>query len=485
MLADLATRDKLAEMAAQDSDVEVPRSKLTNVKKSRRPKRLQRMETALRSFRILKGLTKEQIDNFMNSYIIYDLDWADEEMMVATLGPDYQKKVGDCLRDYYSVLNHMCAIGELEKMYIPPVMDLHANLIVNQSLYEESIAQELQLPASPRVLDLGCGRGRVAAHMTLLTGAKVTGLNIDYDQIDSAKAYNKEKKFSNNFIRADFNDLPLPLPDNEFDGFYQIQAFSLCKDIPKLCQELYRVLKPGAKLSLLDWAQLDAYNSENEHHRDLMRKIKPLIGAVGTPTPKSLAHDLEFAGFKVLRTNNASIDGLQSPLIEKADGYFRTARFALLGLVRAHMLPQHFKILFNRFTQDCDAFVEADRARLITTSYHWLAEKPIDKPMTRIVSASSPALESATRTTSLLASEVAANPMLPAVVAARAETDSAASSDRLAKSSVSSSGSDVKSPSPANSDSTGITVPPSEPQPIQKVEPPSVDSTTPAVAVSV
>lgn len=64
-------------------------------------------------------------------------------------------------------------------------------------------------------------------------------------------------------------------------------------------------------------------------------------------------------------------------LIERADGYFRTARRALLGLVRVGLLPTHFRTLFNRLTQDCDAFIEADRTRLITTSYHWLAEKPM------------------------------------------------------------------------------------------------------------
>ncbi len=70
----------------------------------------------MKSFRILRDLTPEQVDNFMNSYVIYSLDWKDEKAMTETLGLDYQKKVGDCLRDYYSVLNHMCAIGELEKM---------------------------------------------------------------------------------------------------------------------------------------------------------------------------------------------------------------------------------------------------------------------------------------------------------------------------------------------------------------------------------
>lgn len=243
-----------------------------------RPRRLRRAETALRSFRVLRGLTSEQVDAFMDSYIIYDLDWANEKMMIETLGPDYQRKVGKCLGDYYRVINHLCAIGELEKMYIPPVTDGHAGIITNQLLYEKSIAEELQLPANAKVLDLGCGRGRVAANMTRMTGAQVTGLNIDLDQITSAIAFNKQQKLSNDFICADFNDLPLPLQDAQYDGFYQIQAFGLCKDIPKLCSELYRVLKPGARLSLLDWASLEAYEPENPKHQRLMRAIKPLIG---------------------------------------------------------------------------------------------------------------------------------------------------------------------------------------------------------------
>ena len=351
--------------------------KLDISKKSRGNKRLRRVETAIRSFRVLKSLTPEQVDSFMNSYIIYDLDWADEKMMLETLGPDYQKKVGACLADYYRVLNHLCAIGGLEKMYIPPAMDLDESIVMNQILYEESIAKELQLPAKAKILDLGCGRGRVAAHISRIAGAQVTGLNIDADQVASAQAFSRESKLSNTFIRHDFNDLPLPLPDNHFDGFYQIQAFSLAMDHTKLCKELFRVLKPGARLSLLDWASLEAYDPEDTYHQKLMRRIKPLIGAVGTPTPKSLEIALEDAGFQVIRSNNASISGLQAPLIERADGYFRTARFALLGLVRLGVLPAHFKTLFNRLTQDCDSFIEADRARLITTSYHWLAEKPL------------------------------------------------------------------------------------------------------------
>lgn len=369
-----------ADMAVVATEHDATGRKLDLSKKTRgNHQRLRQIETAIRSFRVLRGLTPAQVDNFMASYKIYSLDWAKEQEMIDALGEDYQHVVGACLSDYYSVLNHLCAIGELEKMYIPPAIDLDESLTMNQVLYEENIAKELTLPPNAKVLDLGCGRGRVAAHISRIVGdAQVTGLNIDADQIASAKSFNKGMNLSNNFVCADFNDLPLPFPDNHFDGFYQIQAFSLSKDHNKLCQELYRVLKPGAKLSLLDWASLEAFDPEDPHHQKLMQRIKPLIGAVGTPTPKSLEAALESSGFAMLESNNASIDGLQAPLIERADGYFRTARRALLGLVRLGILPVHFRTLFNRLTQDCDAFVEADRARLITTSYHWLAEKPLN-----------------------------------------------------------------------------------------------------------
>ena len=440
----LVAQGTLADTATYNSDPESTPRKLTNVMETRSQTAFARMGTAWNSFRVLKGLTQQQIDNFMKSYVIYDLDWKDEKMMTETLGPDYQKRVGECLSDYYSVLNHMCALGELEKMYIPPVMDLSANIFTNQILYEESIAEELQLPENARVFDLGCGRGRVAAHMHLLTGATVTGLNIDHDQVASAIAFNEENQFPNNFVRRDMNDLPLPFSDGEFDGFYQIQAFSLCKDIPKLCSELYRVLKPGARLSLLDWASLDAFDPTDPHHRDLMRKIKPVIGAVGTPTPQSLKEDLESAGFKVLRTNNASIDGLQSPLIESAEFYFRTIRYALKGLVMVGLLPAHLTTIFERFAQDGDAFIEADKGGLITTSYHWLAEKPKDGHQ------ANGHLKAALKPDTMLSGDISNSTELsPPFGPDNSTPDSASSSDEA-----------IMSPSPARSSSTGITEPP-------------------------
>ncbi|KAJ5279676.1 hypothetical protein N7478_005048 [Penicillium angulare] len=328
------------------------------------------------SFRYLANLSPKEVDDFMASYVIYNLDWSDEKQMTEVLGPNYQEKVGDCLKSYYGVLNHLCALGDVEKMYIPPWMSKKASVLENQILYERSIAQDIGLSAGDKVLDLGCGRGRVAAHMAQYSGANVTGLNIDPNQVAQAKTFNEERGLQNNFVQQDFNSLPLPFDDQSFDAFYQIQALSLCKDLPALFTEIFRVLKPGSKISLLDWVSLPAYEPENPEHAELMRRVKPLIGAVGTPTPESMENALTGAGFEIVRSENASMEGLQAPLIDTVDLYFRTLRQVILGLVKLRVLPRHFKTLINRLCLDGQAFVKMDNMRLATTSYSIIAQKP-------------------------------------------------------------------------------------------------------------
>lgn len=317
------------------------------------------------------------MDDFVKSYVIYGLDWEDEAKMIAELGPDYPTVVHNCLVSYYSVLNHLCALGEVEKMYIPPVMNTRVGILDNQLLYEEFVAREIELKAGDRVLDLGCGRGRIAAHMSKYADVHVTGLNIDADQLASARAFASKRKLPLEFIQQDFNILPLNLESESFDAFYQIHALSLCKDLPATFREIYRVLKPGAKFSSLDLVTLPGYDSGNPEHAEVMRRLKIIVGAVGTPTAEKFQAALEEAGFRVLKSHNASIDGLQTPLIRRAENYFRRLRSLVLMLVKLHILPQHFKTLLLRLTQDGEAFGQADRMGLTTASYHVLAEKPL------------------------------------------------------------------------------------------------------------
>jgi sterol 24-C-methyltransferase len=342
-----------------------------------------RLKKVASSVKALYSLPKEKVDAFLASYEVYNHDWADEKELVAKMGPNYYAKMKQRIVDWYSVLNHLCAIGKIEKMYIPPAMDLSKGITENQILFEQRMAKDLHLPKrGGKVLDIGCGRGRIANHIASITGAHVTGINIEPGQLENARKFASARHMSRQceFKLADLNDLPLPFADESLDAVYHVQVFSLAKDLGKLMADIHRVLKPGGRFACLDWVQLDAYDPKNPKHADLMRRIKPLIGAIGTPTIPQYTKAIEDAGFEVIVNENASIDGLQAPMIENADKYFNGVRKWVRTGVQMKLFPKHFKDLLDRFTQDGQAFVKADRMRLVTTSHYFVARKTSQPP---------------------------------------------------------------------------------------------------------
>jgi sterol 24-C-methyltransferase len=338
---------------------------------------LYRLATVAKSLKTLYTLPKEKVDAFMNSYDIYDHDWRNERQFIQDMGQDYYNQVKKKLVDYYSVLNHLCAVGQVEKMYIPPALDLSKSIMENQELFEEKMAKDLGLKSGDTALDIGCGRGRIASHMARVTQAKVTGMNLDQNQLESAKRFALGHGLSHltQFRYGDLNELPLAFEDNSFNAVYHVQVFSYAKDMEKLFKDIYRIVKPGGKVACLDWVSLPAFDPKNAHHLSLMRRVKPLIGAIGTPTVDQYVGAIKKAGFEVLISENPSIDGLQAPLIENADKFFKGAALAIKILVACRLLPKHFKILFDRLTKDGEAFVEADRLRIVTTTHYIVAKK--------------------------------------------------------------------------------------------------------------
>jgi sterol 24-C-methyltransferase len=81
------------------------------------------------------------------------------------------------------------------------------------------------------------------------------------------------------------------------------------------------------------------------------------------------------AGFKVIINENASINGLQSPLIENADKFYTRMGKLISFLTKCKIIPRHFKLLFDRLSQGGEDFVKADRMGLVTTSHYIVAQK--------------------------------------------------------------------------------------------------------------
>src|SRR5437868_8674455 len=104
--------------------------------------RLDRVSSILKSFRTLYTLPQEKVDAFLSAYCIFDHDWAYEDEMRRKMGDDYYSEVKRKLVDYYGVLNHLCSLGQIEKMYIPPAIDLSKSVLANQRSEEHT--SELQ-----------------------------------------------------------------------------------------------------------------------------------------------------------------------------------------------------------------------------------------------------------------------------------------------------------------------------------------------------
>lgn len=95
--------------------------------------------------------------------------------------------------------------------------------------------------AANRVLDLGCGCGRLARHLPKLTKAEIFGVDYNPRLIKWCKD-NLQGKFSKNQLTP-----PLEFPDAHFDVVYLLSVFTHLKieTQNEWLAELERVIRPG------------------------------------------------------------------------------------------------------------------------------------------------------------------------------------------------------------------------------------------------
>jgi SAM-dependent methyltransferase len=90
-------------------------------------------------------------------------------------------------------------------------------------------------PRRSRVLDVGCGNGFIAHHLSAMLGKPVTG--IDLDQKSQAPIdYHR------------FDGTHFPVADSSFDGVLFCYVLHHAQDLAALFAEVRRVLRPGGRL---------------------------------------------------------------------------------------------------------------------------------------------------------------------------------------------------------------------------------------------
>merc|ERR1719297_143487 len=220
--------------------------------------------------------------------------------------------------DYYGTLNKLCAMGSVEKMYIPPHMDKTKGVFDNQLLFEKGFLDQL-----------------MSGPLTINESSKILEV-------------------------GNFND-DMPFPDNSFDAFYAVQPLTYSQDLYKNFREFARVMKPGARLSILDGAMRDGFDPSQERHRRLLLETREVTGLGGFWHTAYWKDAIEKAGMEIIFEE--VVGDLQAPLIEEERWLFEGLEVLVGYLCKFGILPGHFHRLLKRFTDHGPSFIEMDKER--------------------------------------------------------------------------------------------------------------------------
>jgi arsenite methyltransferase len=114
--------------------------------------------------------------------------------------------------------------------------------------------EALALRAGEQVLDAGCGTGLLVHGMSSTIGSqgRIIGVDLSNDMLELAKQRCSEMA---NIELQQGSVTELDFADNSFDAASCIQTLLYVDDVEMALSELYRVLKPGGRVAIIetDW----------------------------------------------------------------------------------------------------------------------------------------------------------------------------------------------------------------------------------------
>ncbi len=330
-----------------------------------------RLKTAANGLKRLATLSDEDKQACIDAYKFFQRMQAGEE----TSTEDETRAVAD----YYKVLNNMLSVFDLEKLYIPPQLDESEGLYGNQLLCERAVleALNLQRPSTSHLLDMGCGRGRISHHFATLTGGRVSGYNIDPNQLDNAVEWAAECGMSDRLhFQVGDHHKPLEYDSDSFDGCFSFQAvwpFFKKEELDAHAEEMFRVLKPGARYSCSEYLLTPHFDWDNEEHVALHRSYLPTLAATQSMYPADVCAALERAGFTVLLSAPSKSEAW--PICEQKRDLILGGRKVVRALQAVRILRPWVEELLGLLQTGGQAWTDAEKAKIAVLNWRIVAEK--------------------------------------------------------------------------------------------------------------
>jgi ubiquinone/menaquinone biosynthesis C-methylase UbiE len=157
------------------------------------------------------------------------------------------------------------AAERYERILIPAILGPAARALVEWSDLRDGDA----------VLDVGCGTGaaaRFAAEKVAASG-RVAGVDLNAGMIDVAQSLPAGAGAAIEWFQNSAYELPLT--EGEFDVVLCAQTLQFLEDRPRALAEMYRVLKPGGRVAVSLWCDIQ----ESPYFDVLVQAVTHHIGA--------------------------------------------------------------------------------------------------------------------------------------------------------------------------------------------------------------
>ncbi|MHA1112237.1 MAG: class I SAM-dependent methyltransferase [Promethearchaeota archaeon] len=127
----------------------------------------------------------------------------------------------------------------------------------------DKMVQLTPFPDNPKVLVIGCGKGKSVLYLAEKHGFDVIGIDIAKKTIEMAQNLAKERKLESkvDFIVADAHDLPF---ENEMFDIVVTEYMAYFLDMERALKEFKRVLRPGGFIGFNE-LMLDPNIPEDKH----------------------------------------------------------------------------------------------------------------------------------------------------------------------------------------------------------------------------